>query len=220
MGSALSGFRRNGWDTASLCPGELSPSSAHKARGRRETPSRCSFCLSTLGGRRKHPASLDVSIQRAGSEHAYSTPAVRGADSAEKAGGTAGPLPSDLQAQMPSWPDALSSPLLRPPPPPGTQGLSWTSGAPRRTGEGHSLSPALLTLPLPCPPRPAPPLSDPGLLPGPRSMSEPQNQAALPPMGSLPTAPRSPPSRLDPEELESAPSRRWHEALDRSQSRE
>lgn len=33
------------------------------------------------------------------------------------------------------------------PPPTGTQGLSWTGGAPRRTGEGCSLCPALLALP-------------------------------------------------------------------------
>ena len=34
----------------------------------------------------------------------------------------------------------------------GTEGLSWTDGAPRRTGEGCSLSPALLVLPCSNPP--------------------------------------------------------------------
>lgn len=36
-------------------------------------------------------------------------------------------------------------------PPTGTQGLSWTGRAPRRTGEGLSLSPALVAVPPPNP---------------------------------------------------------------------
>lgn len=53
--------------------------------------------------------------------------------------GIAGPLQSTGPDVL-SWPDEISSPT-------GTQRLSWTGGAPWRTGEGEGLSPTLLTVP-------------------------------------------------------------------------
>lgn len=131
----------------------------------------------------------------------------RGARSAEKAGREAGPLRS-TGPDVSSWPDAASSPT-------GTQRLSWTSGAPRRTGEGHGLSPTLTAVP------PCSPCLSLASFPGPAPCAGPRARRCCLPScwGPHPTPPLSP-SHICLKELESTPAQCWHELLNSGWSHE